>query len=320
MKTQDRTTRRSFLTAVMSVAAMGVQAQPATIKVVVPYSAGGIADVTARALVQRMSRALGQAMIVENRPGAGSRIGIDVVSQSAADGNTLLFTNNTYSILPLVDRTVNYDPLKALAPVGLAGTYSLSVVVNTRLQVNNLKEFIAYARKNPGKLSYGSSGQGSGTHFAGEYFKALTGTHMVHIPYKSTSGAAADVAAGVLDLTFDAASKPYADAGKVRILAVTGDRRDPRMPNVPTTAEAGLKAFTLNSWVGMLAPPGTPVPVLERLNQAAAAALADPELRKVLNDLGVNPAGGPAARMSAAIAEDVALHHKIVREANLKIE
>jgi tripartite-type tricarboxylate transporter receptor subunit TctC len=186
--------------------------------------------------------------------------------------------------------------------------------------VNTLQEFVAYAQKNPGKLSYGSSGPGSGTHFAGEYFKLLTRTHMVHIPYKSTSAAAADVAAGLLDLTFDATAKPFADAGKVKIIAVTGDQRDPRMPNVPTTAEAGLKAFTLNSWVGMLAPPETPAAVVERLNHAVATALAEPGLRKIMNDMGVTQAGGPAARMEKTIVEEVGVYRRIVKDTNLKIE
>jgi len=311
--------RRTFLAAA-ALASTVARAQPTVVKVVVPYSAGGISDGIARALVERMSRALGQTMIIENRPGGGTRIGMDFVAQAAPDGNTVLFTNSTYSILPIVDPTAKYDPTKALAPVVVAGTYGLPLVVATKLPVNNLAELIAYAKANPGKLSYGSSGQGSGTHFIGEYLKLLTKTFMVHIPYKSTSAAAQDVAAGLVDFTFDATSKPLADAGKVKILAVTGEKRDPRMPNVPTVAEAGLSAFTLSSWVGMLAPPGTPPAALQRLNQAASTALSDPGLRKIMNDLGVEPAGGPADRFARKIAEEVTLYRKIVKEANLKLE
>jgi len=316
--------RRSFVAAAvamtMAVMAGSVQAQSNVIKVVVPFTAGGVSDAAARALVERMSRAMGQTMIIENRPGAGSRIGTEAVIHAPPDGTTLLFTNTTYSILPIVDQTVKYDPAKALAPVVLAATYGLPVVVSTKLRVNSLQEFIAYAKQNPGKLSYGSSGPGSGTNFAGEYFKLLTGTDMVHVPYKSTSAAAMDVAAGLLDLAFDAAAKPYADAGKVKIVAVTGDRRDPRMPDVPTVAEAGLKAFTFSSWVGLLAPAGTPSSVVQKLNQAAAAALADPALRKTMNDLGLNPAGGPPEAMATAIGDDLNLYRKIVKEANLKLQ
>lgn len=316
------TRRRIFLSAGL-LALAGVasaQSSQAVVKVVVPYPAGGISDSIARAVVERMSRVLGQTMIIENRPGAGSRIGTESVVRAPADGTTLLFTNPSYSILPVIDPGAKYDPTKSLAPVVIAGTYGLPIVISTKLPVNTLQEFIAYARKNPGKLSYGSSGQGSGSHFAGEYFKALTRTHMVHIPYKSTSGAAADVAAGLVDLTFDATAKPYADAGKVKIIAVTGDQRDPRMPNVPTTTEAGLKDFVLNSWVGLLAPADTPAAVVERFNQAANTALADPVLRKLMNDLGVNPTGGAPAAMGRVIQKEVELYRKIATESNLKIE
>ena len=302
--------------------ASGVFAQgsQSVIKVVVPFPAGGITDAIARALVERMSRTLGQTMIIENRPGAGSRIGTESVVRAVGDGTTLLFTNTTYSILPVVDKGAKYDPAKSLAPVAIAGTYGLQVVVSTKLPVHTLQDFIAYARKNPGRLSYGSSGQGSGSHFAGEYFKALTGTHMVHIPYKSTSGAAADVVAGLIDLTFDAASKPYADAGKVKIVAVTGDQRDPRMPSVPSASEAGLKNFVLNSWVGLLAPADTPDTTVSRLNQAANTALADPNLRKLMNDMGVIPQSSTASSMKAVIEKDITLYRKIVADTNLKVE
>lgn len=316
-------TRRQFFLGLGLLAlasAASAQGSQSVIKVVVPYPAGGITDAIARAVVERMSRTLGQAMIVENRPGAGSRIGTESVVRAPADGTSLLFTNTSYSILPVIDTGAKYDPAKSLAPVIIAGTYGLQVVIGSKLPVNSLQEFIAHARKNPGKLSYGSSGQGSGAHFAGEYFKALTATHMVHIPYRSTSGASADVAAGLIDLSFDASAKPYADAGKVKIIAVTGDQRDPRTPSVPTTTEAGLKDFVLNSWVGLLAPADTPLPVIERLNQVAHTALADPALRKLMNDMGVSPGGGEPALMAAAIQKDVALYRKIARDTKLKME
>lgn len=290
------------------------------IKVIVPFSAGGISDSIARGVTERMSRELGQTMVIENRPGAGSRIGTETVVRAPGDGLTILFTNTTYSILPTIDASATYDPLKALRPVSIVGTYGLPIVVAAKLPVTTLPEFIAYARKNLGKLSYGSAGIGSGSHFAGEYFKALTNTQMEHIPYKSTTGATADVAAGLVDLSFDATAKPYADAGKVRIVAVTGATRDPRMPSVPTAAEAGLKDFVLDSWVGMLAPPGTPPFVVDRLSRAANTALADPALRKLLADLGVNPVSGSPAAMTAAIQRDMTLYSRIATEAHIKAQ
>lgn len=159
----------------------------------------------------------------------------------------------SYSILPIVDPKVHFDPLKTLAPVSLSATYGLQIVTDMKVPASALPEFIAYAKKNPGKLRYGSSGLSSGTHFAGEYFNSLAGTYIVHIPYKSTA-AAADIAGGILELAFDASTKPLVDAGRVKLLTVTSAKRDPRFPDTPTAQEAGLKGFVLESWVGVHAP------------------------------------------------------------------
>ena len=302
--------------------AVGAQAQGpgAVLKMVVPYPAGGVTDLAARALAERLGPALNQTVIVENRPGAASRIGIDAVMKSAGDGKTLLVTNTSYAILPIVDPTVKIEPDKSLAPVGLLATYGLAIAVSNALPAKTLQEFIAHARKHPGKLSYGSSGPGSGTHFAGEYFKSLTGTHLVHIPYRSTSAALTDVAGGVLDLTFDATAKTYADAGKVRVLAVTGAHRDPRMPDVPTAAEAGLKNFVLTSWVGLLAPAGMPPDTVAALNAALNKAMAEPALRSRLQDMGLTPGGGAAQRMLRMIRDDSALYRRIAAESAMRFE
>lgn len=306
--------------AALAPAAFGQAATSAVTKVVVPYPAGGISDTVARVITERLARILGQTMIIENRPGAAGRIGIDSVARAPADGTTLLFTNSSYSITPVIDPAAKYDPAKTLAPLAIVGTYGLPVVVATKLPVNNLQELIAYAKKNPGKLSYGSSGMGSGAHFAGEYLKSLTGTYMVHIPYKSTSGATNDVAAGVVDLSFDATAKAQADAGKVKIIAVTGAQRDPRMPQVPTAAESGLKDYVMSSWVGFLAPAGTPPATVKALNQAINTVLAEPAVQKLLNDLGVSPAPNTPAAMEAAIRNELVLYRRIATNANLKVE
>jgi len=303
------------VTAVVHTVA-GAQA-PKPVRMVVPFPAGGVTDLAARAVAERMAQALGQPVIVENRPGGGSRIGSGTVMRADPDGATLLFTNPSYSILPITDEAVKYDPVTALAPVAITGTYGLSVVVSARLPVNTLGEFIAHSRKNPGQLSYGSAGMGSGAHFAGEFFQRLTGTEMVHVPYKSTSAALIDVAGGVMDLTFDATAKAYADAGKVKIVAVTGSHRDPRLPNVPTAAEGGLQDFVLGSWLGLFAPVGTPAPVMDRLNRAVLAALADPALVRQMADLGITPAGGSPSALAAAVRQDMVLYRRIATEARL---
>lgn len=296
------------------------QSPSPTLRLVVPFPAGGVTDLSARALAEHLGPALGQVVIVENRPGGGSRIGSDAVMKAAPDGRTLLFTNPSYAILPIVDPAVKYDAETSLRPVGLLGTYGLALAVSTALPVRTLPELVAYARSHPGKLSYGSSGPGSGTHFLGEYFKSLTGSFIVHIPYRSTSGALNDVASGTLDMTFDATAKAFAEAGKVRLLAVTGLRRDPRLPNVPTAREAGLNDFTVLSWVGLLAPPETPPATVAKLNKALNEALASPALRQRLADMGLNAEGGDAAHMLRQIREDIRLHRAIAERAKLRFD
>ena len=320
MQYQPNRARRTFLAAALAAAAGFAQAQPNITKIVVPFPAGGITDQAARIVAEHMARHLGLTMVIENRPGAGSRLGVDAVMKAPADGNTLLFTNSSYSILPVVDPKVRFDPAKALAPVSMMATYGLQIVTRSSLSTNTLPEFIAYAKKNPGKLSYGSAGVGSGAHFAGEYFKSLTGTFLVHIPYRSTSGAVADVAGGMLDLAFDAAAKPLIDSGRVKLLAVTSKKRDSRFPTTPTAAEAGVKPFILESWVGLLAPAGTPQLVQEKLNKAAIAAVADPVVQKRLVELGLKPEGGTAARFAEVIGDELVLYRKIAKDSKLQFE
>lgn len=309
------------LAAALSMASFGACAQdPSVIRIVVPFPAGGVTDQAARILAEKMAAQLGQTVLIDNRPGAGSRVGIAAVAKAPRDGATLLFTNTSYSILPVVEPQLGMDPLKELAPVAMTATYGLGILVGSQVPARTLPEFIDYAKKHPGKLSYGSAGPGSGTHFAGEFFKALTGTFLVHIPYRSTSAALTDVAGGLVDLAFDAAAKPLVDAGKVRLLAVTDAQRDPRFPATPTAAEAGLKRFVLSSWVGLLAPAGTPAATVQRLNQAANAALADPALRRRYQELGLVPGAGAPERFVQQIRDDLALYRKIAAEARLTFE
>lgn len=295
-------------------------AQQDVIKMVVPFPAGGVTDQAARIVAEKMGQQLGQTIVIDNRPGAGGRIGTEAVMKAPGDGATLLFTNSSYSILPVVDPKAPYDPLKSLAPISMSATYSLQVVTSTKIPVNTLGEFIAYAKKRPGALSYGSAGVGSGTHFAGEFFKSLTGAFLVHIPYKSTTGALNDVAAGVLDFAIDGAAKPLADSGRVKLLAVTGSKRDPRLPNVPTAAEAGLPPFVLVSWVGVLAPTATPASLVERLNAAANAAVNDPAVQKRFADMGLLAQGGATNRLAQTIEDELKLHQRIAAQAKLKFD
>ncbi|HEY2257011.1 MAG TPA: tripartite tricarboxylate transporter substrate-binding protein [Variovorax sp.] len=290
------------------------------LRVIVPYGAGGITDIGARVICAQLGGVLGQPVIVENRPGGGTRIGTSAAFAAKPDGNTLLLTNIAYSILPLVDPSVKYDAVTAAAPVGIASVYPIALVINAALPVKTLQEFIDYARKNPGKLTYGSAGPGSGAHLGGELFKALTGTYLVHIPYRSTSSALTEVAAGRIDLTFDATAIEFAKTGRVRILAVSGTERDPRMPDVPTVAEAGLKGMETASWLGIFAPLGTPTPVIERLNQALNVALQNEGLKARFRELGMVPRSGPPSLLIDQVRHDTQLYRRVINEAKLKFE
>jgi tripartite-type tricarboxylate transporter receptor subunit TctC len=315
---------RSLLAALSAAVVLGAQAQGSfptkPMKVIVPFPAGGITDIGARIVTERMGQILGQPLVIENRPGAGTKLGTDAAIKSTPDGYTLYVSNSSYAILPVVDAQAGYEPTKALAPVGTMATYGLAIVVNPALPVKTLGEFIDYARRHPGKLNYGSSGPGSGVHFAGEQFKQLTGTFMVHIPYRSTSLAVQDVAGGRLDMTMDGAVKPYVDAGKVRLLAVTDVRRDPRFPDTPTVGEAGLPEFKQVSWLGMFAPVGTPAEMVARLNQAMNEALKDATMKQRLADLGLQPVGGAPADLIQRAGDDLQLFRKIARDTRLKFD
>ena len=311
--------RRTFIGGVGGLLLSSVRAAEA-VRVIVPYAAGGFTDIGARVICEQLGQVLGQPVIVENRPGGGTRIGTSAVFGAKPDGNTLLLTNIAYSILPLVDPSVKYDAPTAAAPVGIASVYSIAVVVNAQLPVKTLREFIDHARKNPGKLTYGSAGPGSGAHLGGELFKALTGTDLVHVPFRSTSSALTEVAAGRIDLTFDGTALELAKTGKVRILAVSGTDRDPRMPDVPTVAEAGLKGMETNSWLGIFAPLGTPAPVVERLNQALNTVLQKEALTARFRELGMVPRSGSPSLLIDQVRHDTDLYRRVIHEAKLKFE
>ncbi len=311
--------RRAFLAGLGCILLSPVAAAE-VIRVIVPYAAGGITDIGARVICEQLGQVLGQPVIVENRPGGGTRIGTLAAFAAKPDGNTLLLTNIAYGILPLVDPAVKYDAETAGSPVGVASVYPIALVANAALPVKTLQEFIDYARKNPGKLSYGSAGPGSGAHLGGELFQALTGAQLVHVPYRSTSSALTEVAAGRVDLTFDATAIELAKTGRVRILAVSGTERDPRLPDVPTVAEAGLKGMETASWLGIFAPPGTPAPVIERLNQALNVAVQNEELKARFRELGMVPRSGPPSLLIDQVRHDTRLYRRVIQEAKLKFE
>lgn len=262
------------------------------IRVIVPYAAGGMADQSSRIIAEALSRELMQPVVIENRGGGGGRIGADAVTKMPPDGYSLLLTTNgTHTYMAVTEKSLSYDPVKDFTPVSLIGSYGLLMVINPAIPARTVGEFIAYAKNNAGKLNYASSGPGSGIHFAGEVFKKMAGIEMVHVPYKGSGPALADVLAGSCQVTFVGEAKPHIDAGKVRLLGTTSVARDPRFPNTPTIGEGGLSGYDLTYWMGLFGPRGLPADVLARLNAAVTKAMTDEAVRKRFLDMGLVPVG-----------------------------
>jgi len=268
------------------------------IKVIVPYAAGGFSDQASRIISDAMSRAMGQPMVIDNRAGGGGRIGSDAVTKMAPDGYSLLMTTNgTHTYMAVTEKNLSYDPINDFTPISLIGSYGLLMVINPTVPAKNLKEFIAYAQNNRGKINYATSGMGSGLHFAGELFNAMAKTQMIHVPYKGSGPGMQDVLAGVCQVIFDGAAKTQIDAGKVRFLGTTSAVRDPRFPDMPTLSESGLTGYDLTYWVGLFGPKGLPADVQARLQAAVKTTLADPEVQRKLNGLGMTLVGSTPEQM-----------------------
>ena len=300
--------RRSLLGVALAAAAFGALGQDwpsRPIHLVVPYPSGGPVDLTARLIAPKLQQALGQPVVVENKPGAGGNIGADFVAKSAPDGQTLLMgAIATHAINPALYRNFPYDPVRDFRHVALLVQVPNVLVVNNALPVTNVGELVAYAKQRPGKLNFASGSTGSTGHLAGELFKQMTGTDMTHIPYKGAAPAVADLLAGRVQLMFDnlASALPNIQAGKVRALAVTTLQRSASLPQLPTLDESGLKGFDMTTWWGLMAPAGTPEPVVQRLASEAARALQSPDLKERWRAMGSEP---PAARTPEEFTEFV---------------
>ncbi len=291
------------------------------IKMVVHFPAGGISDTGARAVGDGMAAILGQPFIIDNRPGGGGRTGTEIVVKSKADGYTLLFaTTGPLSYAPITNSPLSYDPVKDLAPVVQVAGYSLQIVVTNGLPVTNIRELIDYAKKNPGKLNYATPGQGSAIHFAVELFKSMAGIDMTHVPYKGSAQLMTDLVAGNVDITFDGAARTFIDSGRVRLIATTDLRRDPRFPNTPTVDESGLKGYKFTSSQLLLAPAGTPPAIIEKMNAAANKVLADPKVQAHLAETGLLTIGGRPEQITKLIVDGIAQNRKIATDAKLVFE
>lgn len=293
------------------------------VRLVVPFPAGGSVDLVGRLIAQRLSTDLKQPFIVENRPGAGGGIGADVVAKAAGDGYTLLLAGvSTHAINPALYRSLPYDPVKDFAPISLVVTLPNLLVVNPALPVHSVEELTTYARANPRKLSFASSGNGTTPHLSAELFVRAAGIEMVHVPYKGSAPALADLVGGQVQLMFDniPTSLQLVRAGKLRALAVTGARRSRAAPDVPTVAESGYPGYVVISWQGLFAPARTPTDVIDTLSRATRKVLSEKALQDQLARDGVETAGNAPAQFAAFLLAEMARWAKVVRESGARIE
>ena len=293
------------------------------IRLVVPFPAGGTTDILARSVAQKLTEAWGQPVVVDNRPGAAGNIGAELVAKSPADGYTLLMgTVGTHAINASLYAKMPYDHVKDFVPVILVAGVPNVLVVNPAVPANSVQELIVYAKANPGKLNFASSGSGTSIHLAGELFKVSAGVQMTHIPYKGSSPALQDLIGGQVQLMFDnlPSALPQIKGGKLRALAVTSSTRAAVLPDVPTVAESGLPGFEASSWFGVLAPAGTPPAIVTRINAEVAKWLASPEARDKLLSQGANAVGGTPEDFARHIQVETAKWAKVVKESGAKVD
>jgi tripartite-type tricarboxylate transporter receptor subunit TctC len=300
------------------------------VRIVVPFAAGGTTDIVARAIAPDLGKAFGQQFVVDNRGGAGGNIGAELVAKSPGDGYTLLMgTVGTHGINRALYAKLPYDPIKDFVPITLVAAVPNVMEMNAEkakaLGIHNVQDFIRYAKANPGKLNMASSGNGTSIHLAGELFKAMTGTYMLHMPYRGSAPALLDMVGGNMDVMFDnlPSSMAHIKAGKLKALAVTSARRSDALPDVPTVEEAGgpeLKGFEASSWFGLLAPAGTPPEIVQRIQQEVAKALATPAVKERLVAQGAIPGGNTPAEFTALIDSEHRKWAQVVKASGAKVD
>jgi tripartite-type tricarboxylate transporter receptor subunit TctC len=328
----DRVRRQLMVATAAALLPLPLWAQPAwpskPVRIVVPFAAGGTTDILARALAPELSKAFGQPFIIENKPGAGGNVGADNVAKSAPDGYTLLMgTVGTHAINPALYPKMPYDHVKDFAPITLvAGVPNVLVMNPAKAEaygITSVPDLIRYAKANPGKLNMASSGNGTSIHLSGELFKTMTGTFMVHFPYRGSGPALLDLIGGNMDLMFDnlPSAMPQIKAGKLKALAVTSAERSAAVPELPTLAEAGpIKGFEASSWFGLLAPAGTPADIVGRLQQETARALGAPALKERLLAQGAIPSGMSPADFSRLISAETKKWAEVVKASGAKVD
>lgn len=316
--------RRRLLCAVALLAcAGGSLAQGASVgRIVVPFSAGGAREMPARIIQQELGKETGLNWIIENKPGAGGAIGTSYVAQAAADGRTLLMAASSHFVTAAMGAKPFYEPVKDFVPVANIGKQSYVLIVQSALGVKNAAELIAYAKKQPGALNYASAGVSSSTHLAGAYFTSAAGLQMVHVPFKSTQDATNDVVGGRSHMVFvpAAGAGAYRSDPRVRIIGVTAAKRSTQLPDVPTIAESGLPRFRFESWFGLLAPGGTPAPVVAKLNAAITKVVGMKEVSERLHNFGIEPTPMGVAEFNQLFLADRELMTKVVKDSGITRE
>ena len=297
------------------------QAYPSKpVKIIVPFAAGGPADIYARVVGEKLQAAIGQSFVVENRPGGGAIVGTDAVAKSAPDGYTLLMMSNTHTVNESLFREKPYQLLRDLVPVAPVNSSDLLMVVHPSVPASTLAEFIALAKSKPGALNYASSGPGTPYHMAGELFKAMAGVDLVHVPYKGSSGARTDILGGQVHMMFDAITTmaPNVRAGKLKALGSSGKQRSTVLPDVPTVSEAGVPGYDAVIWLGIMAPAGTPKPIVDRLNAEITKATGAAELREAWAKQGAAAMTMSPDEFARFMREDIEKWARIVRISGAK--
>ena len=292
------------------------------VKIIVPFAPGGSTDVVARILAEKLATELKQSFIVDNRAGASGNIGADVVAKSSPDGYTLLMgTTGVLSINGHLYKNLSYDPERDFAPVSYTSLITNILIVNPDVPASTVPELVRLAKNKPGSLTFASSGAGSSTHLSGELFKSLTGTDILHVPYRGSSQALLDLMAGQVTMLFDNAPSaiPFIQQGKLRAIAVTSTRRLPNLPDVPTIEESGVPGYESLSWSGIVAPAATPKPVINKLNAAIERVLRMEEVKQKFAALGVEPVGGPPEAFARHVRAESNKWGKLIRAANITI-
>ncbi|HUL56453.1 MAG TPA: tripartite tricarboxylate transporter substrate binding protein [Usitatibacter sp.] len=312
----------AWLAALAATAAMGEPYPSKPVKIIVPFAAGGPADIYARVLAEKLQASLGQSFLVEDRPGGGAILGTELVVQSPPDGYTLLMMSNTHTVNESLIPDKRYVLMRDLVPVAPVNYSDLVMVVHPSVKAANLREFIALARAEPGKLNYASSGPGTPYHMAGELFKAMAGVDIVHIPYKGSSGARTDVLGGQVQMMFDAITTmaPNVRAGKLRALATTGKVRSSVLPDVPTLDEAGVPGYESVIWLGVMAPAAAPRAIVEKLNAEITKITSSPELRKAWAEQGAVAMTMTPEEFAAYMRTDIEKWARVVKVSGAKAD